>query len=119
MEKILEDTLLFDFYGELLTENQKRVYEDSVLNDLSLSEIADDMNISRQGVRDTLVKAKTSLASYEKKLGLVTKFTEIQESVGRISGLSDRILEDPENTESIILNINTIKDLTKYISDKL
>ena len=119
MEKILEDTLLFDFYGELLTDNQKRVYEDSVLNDLSLSEIADDSSISRQGVRDTLVKAKSALASYEEKLGLVRKFTEIQEAVDRIRELSDYVLGDVENVDNVVLNVNLIRDMTDQISDKL
>ena len=52
MEKILEQTLLYDFYGELLTEHQRQVYEDVVLNDFSLSEVAAARGISRQGVHD-------------------------------------------------------------------
>ena len=54
MEKIVEQTLLYDFYGELLTDHQKEIYEDAVFNDLSLSEIADQQGISRQGVLDLL-----------------------------------------------------------------
>lgn len=50
MEKILEQTLLFDFYGELLTDHQKRIYEDVVFGDLSYTEVAEEKNISRQGV---------------------------------------------------------------------
>ena len=52
MERIVEQTLLYDFYGELLNEHQRGVYEDAVFNDLSLSEIADEYGISRQGVHD-------------------------------------------------------------------
>ena len=52
MEKIVEQTLLYDFYGELLTDHQKEIYEDAVFNDLSLSEIANEQGISRQGVHD-------------------------------------------------------------------
>ena len=52
MEKIVEQGLLYDFYGELLTEHQRRVYEDVVFNDLSPSEIAKEQGISRQGVHD-------------------------------------------------------------------
>ena len=52
MERFIEEALLYDFYGELLTEHQKLIYEDFVLNDLSLSEIAEDREISRQGVSD-------------------------------------------------------------------
>lgn len=52
MEKIVEQGLLYDFYGELLTEHQRRIYEDMVLNDLSPSEIAKEQGISRQSVHD-------------------------------------------------------------------
>ena len=51
MEKIVAQGLLYDFYGELLTEHQRRVYEDVVFNDMSLSEIAEEQGISRQGVQ--------------------------------------------------------------------
>ena len=54
MEKIVEQGILYDFYGELLTEHQRRLYEDAVYNDLSLREIADENGISRQGVHDLL-----------------------------------------------------------------
>ena len=54
MERIVEQTLLYDFYGELLNEHQRGVYEDAVFNDLSLSEIADEYGISRQGVHDLI-----------------------------------------------------------------
>ena len=52
MDKMLRQALLYDFYGELLTEHQKSIYEDFVLNDYSLSEIGEDRKISRQGVYD-------------------------------------------------------------------
>ena len=54
MEKIVERTLLYDFYGELLTEHQKQIYEDVVFNDLSFSEVAKERGISRQGVHDLM-----------------------------------------------------------------
>ena len=52
MEKFVEQTLLYDFYGELLTERQQQVYESVVLEDYSLSEVAENLGISRQGVHD-------------------------------------------------------------------
>ena len=55
MDKLARQALLYDFYGELLTEHQRNIYEDVVLNDYSLSEVAQDQGISRQGVHD-LVK---------------------------------------------------------------
>lgn len=87
MEKILEQTLLFDFYGELLTEHQKAVYEYVVLNDYSLSEAAEEYDISRQGVHDLIKRCNAILAGYEKKLHLVEKFMTAKKMVNEINGL--------------------------------
>ena len=81
MEKILEQTLLYDFYGELLTEHQKQIYEDVVLNDYSLSEVAQEQGISRQGVHDLVKRCNRILQDYESKLHLVEKFAPIKEQV--------------------------------------
>lgn len=81
MEKILEQTLLYDFYGELLTDHQKQVYEDVVLNDYSLSEVAEERGISRQGVHDLVKRCNRILQDYESKLHLVEKFVTIKEQV--------------------------------------
>lgn len=87
MEKILEQTLLYDFYGELLTEHQKAVYEDVVLNDYSLSEVAEEYNISRQGVHDLIKRCNAILAGYENRLHLVEKFMTAKSMVNEINGL--------------------------------
>ena len=89
MEKIVEQALLFDFYGELLTKHQKQIYEDVVLNDLSLSEIADEQGISRQGVHDLVKRCDKILDSYEQKLYLVTRFARIKDKIQRINMLTD------------------------------
>ena len=88
MEKIVEQTLLYDFYGELLTEHQRRIYEDVVLNDYSLSEVAQELGISRQGVHDNLKRCRRNLEDYEEKLHLVEKFVSIREKIRRIHKLS-------------------------------
>ena len=80
MEKIVEQGILYDFYGELLTEHQRSIYEDAVYNDLSLSEIAEDNGISRQGVHDLIKRCDKILAGYEQKLHLVEKFSNIKET---------------------------------------
>ena len=85
MERIAEQALLYDFYGELLTSHQKQIYEDIVLNDLSLSEIAEDQGISRQGVHDLVKRCNKILADYENKLHLVEKFLSTKEKVNRIN----------------------------------
>ena len=74
MEEKLEQAYLYDFYGELLNEHQRQVYEDFVFNDLSLGEIASEEGISRQGVADLIKRCNKKLLDYEAKLHLVEKF---------------------------------------------
>lgn len=88
MEKIYEQTMLFDFYGELLTEHQRSVYIDAVYNDLSLGEIAEERGISRQGVHDLIRRCDKILKGYESKLHLVERFTRARETVREIQKLS-------------------------------
>ncbi len=90
MEKIGRQVLLYDFYGELLTDHQKSVYEDVVLNDLSLGEIAEERGISRQGVHDLIKRCDKILASYEEKLHLVERFVQTREDVIKIQELTAR-----------------------------
>ena len=78
-EKNLNIGYLIDFYGELLTERKKNALECYYNDDMSLSEISDVMNISRQGVRDIIKKAEDDLLFYESKLGLAKKFGLAQE----------------------------------------
>lgn len=88
MEKIGRQVFLYDFYGELLTAHQKSVYEDIVLNDMSLSEIADERGISRQGVHDLVKRCDKILSGYEEKLHLVERFLKTKEDVQKIRELS-------------------------------
>ena len=81
--------MLFDFYGELLTEHQKKIYENAIFDDLSLSEIAAEQGISRQGVHDILKRCDKILAEYENKLHLVEKFAKIKQMVQEINTLTD------------------------------
>ena len=104
MEKFVEQTLLYDFYGELLTEHQRSVYEDIVLNDYSCTEVAQERGISRQGVHDLIRRCDRILEDYEEKLHLVEKFLKIREKVeeiqnaaeepSRVKALSREILEE-------------------------
>ena len=89
MEKIVEQGLLYDFYGELLTEHQKKIYEDVVYNDFSLTEIARENGISRQGVHDLVRRCNHILQGYEDKLHLVERFLRVKENVSRLEELSN------------------------------
>ena len=90
MEEILKQTLLYDFYGELLTEHQKQVYEDVILNDYSLSEVAASLGISRQG------RSSRLLEEYEAKLHLMERFVSLREKVGEIHKLAKEQAQDPK-----------------------
>lgn len=106
MEKFVEQTLLYDFYGELLTERQQQVYESVVLEDYSLSEVAENLGISRQGVHDMIKRCNHTLEEYESRLHLVEKFLCIRKQVqkikklavgynaGEITEISNKILEE-------------------------
>ena len=96
MEKIVEQGLLYDFYGELLTEHQKNIYEDAVYNDMSLAEIAEEYGISRQGVHDLIKRCNKLLTGYEEKLQLVRKFTEAKKTIARIEMLAEEGKRMPE-----------------------
>ncbi len=85
MDDIVKKNLLYDFYGELLTEHQRLIYEDAVYNDCSLSELASEYNISRQGVHDLLKRCDRLLEDYESKLGLVEKFMIIRKNASMIA----------------------------------
>ena len=114
MNEILEHALLFDFYGELLTEHQKEIYEQFVLDDLSLGEIAREAGISRQGVHDLIKRCNKILQEYEEKLHLVEKFLKIKEKVHQI----DSILEEYQETESRKL-IEDIRKIAGEIIEEL
>ena len=89
MKDIFERSLLYDFYGELLTDHQKEIYEDFVLNDLSLGEIAQEKGISRQGVHDIVKRCDTLLNKYESKLHLLERFIKTKEDIKTICDLAD------------------------------
>ena len=91
LKRRLHITLLYDFYGQLLTENQKNLFEDYYQNDLSLAEIAENRQISRQGVYDQLKRTEHLLDGYEDKLKLAAKFDRMKELVLKIRGLSEEL----------------------------
>lgn len=84
-------TMLFDFYGELLTDRQKEFYDLYYNEDLSLSEIAENYGISRQGVRDVIVRAENYMTEIEDKTGLIKRFMQLQPHVEKITDAAEQI----------------------------
>lgn len=96
--KTLEMCLLFDFYGEMLTDKQKELFDLYYNEDLSLAEISEHIGITRQGVRDGVVRAERTLRDMEQRLGLVTRY-------GRIDPLIDSMLSDVHHLRRINSNV--------------
>ena len=117
MEKIFEQALLYDFYGELLTEHQKSIYEDAVYNDMSLGEIAEERGISRQGVHDLLKRCDRILQDYEAKLHLVERFAVAKGKIQEIERLTQRDGQEPD--ASIDDCMQRIKELARQLLDEL
>ncbi len=101
MERNFEVSTLLDFYGELLTVNQRQILDLYYNEDLSLSEIADNEGITRQGVRDTIKKAEAKLFDMEKKLELFNKFNNMRPALLSIIENSKKIelISKKENKE--------------------
>ena len=93
VESIEKISLLYDFYGRLLTEKQRQVMELYHEENLSLAEIAEEFGISRQGVHDTLKKAEHLLTEYEDKLGLVAKLMKSRHAIAEIDRIIDGIID--------------------------
>ena len=88
MDQVLKQSLLYDFYGELLTEHQRSVYEEVVQNDLSYSEAAEMFGVSRQGIHELVKRCNRILEEYESRLHLVERFLNIRANVQQIQELS-------------------------------
>ncbi len=88
MDKIVEQGLLYDCYGPLLTPHQQAVYRDAVYEDLSLQEIAEQQGISRQGVHDLLKRSTDQMQAYEQQLHLVRRTMVIREEAERLKSLA-------------------------------
>lgn len=89
-EKNLNVGYLLDFYGEILSERKRTVLEYYYNDDLSLAEIAEEIGISRQGVRDSIKKGEEELFFFEDKLGLATRFRKYGESVTKIRSIAEK-----------------------------
>ena len=86
-------TMLYDFYGEVLTDRQKEFFDLYYNEDLSLSEIAENYGISRQGVRDVIVRAEAAMTELEEKTGIIRRFRKMQTQVHDICQAADEILK--------------------------
>lgn len=114
MEKIVEQGLLYDFYGELLTEHQRSVYEDAVYNDLSLAEIAEEYDISKQGVHDLLNRCTKSLIGYENRLHMIEKTDRIRKELETLLSIA---CDQGADADKLRMSIkNAVECITEELS---
>lgn len=127
IDEITQASLLYDFYGQLLSKRQREVMELYHEENLTLSEIAEEFGISRQGVHDALKNAEKALKEYEEKLGLVARFQRSRAAVEEIDAVMDSVMEKlqdralAEDAKSGALIGQAVEDLKKVkdIIDKL
>ena len=103
-------TMLFDFYGDVLTDRQKEFYDLYYNEDLSLGEIAENYGITRQGVRDVIVRAEAVLTELEDKTGLIKRFHTMRAQLEQVHTDACRMVElsarqDSEELEALALRI--------------
>ena len=114
-------TMLYDFYGNLLRDKQKDLFDLYYNEDLSLSEIADNIGITRQGVRDGIMRSELLLRNTEDKLGLVKRYSNIQGSLDSIQdAISEiaRVNATQVKNPTIAKNIDIIVNMVKLLSEQ-
>lgn len=114
MEEKVYQGYLYDFYGELLNEHQRRIFEDYVLNDYSLTEIAEQEGISRQGVSDMVKRCNKTLVSYEERLHLLKKFMDIKVKIKQMEDMT--MVADGKSYPLVMDRIRTnLKDILEEL----
>ena len=119
VKKLVEIGILFDFYGKLLSERQYTSIELYYIHDLSLTEIGEELNISRQGVYDILKRAEQKLYEYEDILGLVNKFNYKIKEIDKIAKIANEIGEESQSikNQKILGKSKELKEIVEKIID--
>lgn len=118
MAKNLEITVLFDFYGDMLTQKQRDFLDFYYNDDLSLAEIAANVGITRQGVRDAIKRAECQLLDMEQRLGLASRFKEMQHGLNEIAECASKISAENRRT-ALSREINDLTVKIKSIAFSL
>ena len=103
-------TMLLDFYGEILTDRQREFFDLYYNEDLSLAEIAENYGISRQGVRDAIVRAENTMTELEDKTGLLRRFMRLRDKIDSIENAARRIDELTGLTQEILACAGALKE---------
>ena len=100
MDNKLQMTMLLDFFGDLLTDKQREYFDLYHNEDLSLSEIAENVGITRQGVYDIIARAENTLLETERKTGLIKRFSEMQMEIAKAVSLAEEIINQSDSAET-------------------
>ena len=110
-EKNLKLAYLLDFYGDVLDEHTRSVMKAYYDDDLSLSEIAEGVGISRQGVRHVIKKGEEHLSFLEDRLGLAEHYKELEEAVELIESVKQSLDSDDFDSNAMKSALNRVKDI--------
>ena len=111
LESFLQVSLLYDFYGALLTDKQRKCIEMHFLNDFSLSEIADEFGVSRQAIYDIINRTRQMLVDYEGRLGLVRRYQTEQECIQDIFSIMKNLPDDIKKKYQLEIVIHKLSSL--------
>ena len=103
----LTQTMLLDLYGELLTEKQRACFDLHCNEDLSLSEIAEQLSITRQGVWDNIRRAEAALNEYEEKTGLLRRLNAVRRKLGEIREECEKIGPEADRVAAMLADLET------------
>lgn len=125
MDDRIRQTLLYDFYGELLSEHQKAVFSAAVFDDMSYSELADEFNCTRQAAFDIVRRINHKLEGYEEKLGLLSRFETAKNKMNEMTDLVNEMKDiiskkdlDNKTEKELLKGLSSISDLSDEIFDR-
>lgn len=125
MDDRFRQTLLYDFYGELLSEHQKAVFSAAVFDDMSYSELADEFDCSRQAAFDIVRRINHKLEGYEEKLGLLSRFEAAKNKKNEMTSLVNDMKDiisgknfDDKTEKELLRGLSSISDLSDEIFDR-
>ena len=110
LEKTIEINLLFDYYGELLTDKQQEAMKLYYYHDLSLAEISEKLDISRQGVYDHLHRGEDILRDYEEKIGLINRYNKFKNEIDNLIIEIDELELTDEQKSNLKEKVSNLKN---------
>ncbi|NLP29907.1 MAG: sigma-70 family RNA polymerase sigma factor [Clostridiales bacterium] len=116
LEKLKENSILYDFYGALLPQKQREIFSLYYEDNYSLAEIAQHYGITRQGVHEAVKRSEKKLQSYEDKLGLKDKFKKTEHVLTHLSKEIDKLILKFDQNEELITQLHMMKDEIKKLN---